>query len=764
MGGDTETLWEAWRTRRDGRAFDALVRPELGRALAFARTLGCSPEEAEDALQDSLVRLAGERGNAPARLGVRAWFYRTVRDRARSRRRSWWRSRARERKAARPEAVPPGDRQAAIREEVECILATLAAGDREAVTLHYLQDLDYREMGVVLGASENACRIRVHRALERLRASLGPGAATMIAALPLPAVTGGASMVKAALAGAAGGGAAAGTTGAAGGVAMASTTKSAVTAAAALGLAAAAGGGGYFLGSAGPGSAPVAGRTGPPVASTDGVVSRSPGAGESAPASSPASPAAPTGEADPLAGLSLTAEEREFLRGALVAERARREAARIDPSDGGLDVLRRTRESGAPTGDLLRDHASMAAHVRTGDGEGREIASDGKDPTVVNLADLAGKSAVVRFGPGRFVLDRRSDEFRNIRKGRVVDSIEIRGAGMDRTTLELGDSNLLFVSGVLKNLRIRDLTIDQGLRGRNLLDARGEVALSLENVRFLGTDTYLHVSGPFYLAARGCEFLGGGETHTLALRARGLALFEDCLFADQQAVFLGNSGGSAGMEVALRGCTFENSHVADSRMEYQGKPEYAIRVSGGKVLLGPPDMDPADRRKRWGGDWVTATDDVRWGEGAARFTVGDLLNAVGAASVGGDDFLLCIRPLEARGAGARILRLDIGERTSGSKRARYVAWSGSSVEDVKVEDRSGGPGLPKPGDVAGLPDLASAVRRSAIPLDAACASISYGHEARVDGNPVPTIHVQGPRDWPSWTIAAGTGEILFKSP
>ncbi len=46
-------------------------------------------------------------------------------------------------------------------DEVETALATLPETLREAVVLRDLHDLEYREMAHVLGASENACRIRV---------------------------------------------------------------------------------------------------------------------------------------------------------------------------------------------------------------------------------------------------------------------------------------------------------------------------------------------------------------------------------------------------------------------------------------------------------------------------------------------------------------------------------------------------------------------------------------------------------------------------
>jgi RNA polymerase sigma-70 factor (ECF subfamily) len=189
MATAPDVHWESWRRLRDPASFEALVRPELGRAFAFARSLGCSEADAEDVLQESLVRLAAERSDRPSRVGVRAWLYRTVRDRARSRRRSWWRRRAREARAARPEAAPARTGDLEVREQVEVALAALPDAEREAVRLRYLQDLDYRDMAHVLGVSENACRTRVHRALESLKKRFGEGAATMVAALPVPAPT-----------------------------------------------------------------------------------------------------------------------------------------------------------------------------------------------------------------------------------------------------------------------------------------------------------------------------------------------------------------------------------------------------------------------------------------------------------------------------------------------------------------------------------------------------------------------------------------------
>src|SRR5436190_20065889 len=96
MSEPAPSLWTAWTGDRDQRAFEALVRPELPHAVGFARRLGCTAADAEDALQDALVRLAVVRDDAPLEMGLRTWLFREVRVRARSRLRSERRRRSRQ--------------------------------------------------------------------------------------------------------------------------------------------------------------------------------------------------------------------------------------------------------------------------------------------------------------------------------------------------------------------------------------------------------------------------------------------------------------------------------------------------------------------------------------------------------------------------------------------------------------------------------------------------------------------------------------------
>ncbi len=193
MNDVERSLWRAWEERRDSDSFERLVRPHLRFLSDFARRAGCGAE-ADDAVQTALVELAQARGDRPLRVPLRAWLGRSVLQQARMQRRSRGRRVRHESAAARPERVEP---ETSKHDELERALGRLDADARLAVELRYLHDLDYREIAHILRKSEIACRIRVHRAIARLREELGVLAPAMVAALPL---LGGATAARAELA------------------------------------------------------------------------------------------------------------------------------------------------------------------------------------------------------------------------------------------------------------------------------------------------------------------------------------------------------------------------------------------------------------------------------------------------------------------------------------------------------------------------------------------------------------------------------------
>lgn len=186
MATETTRLWNAWRARCDESAFEKLVRPELPATYHLAQRLGLGRADAEDVVQDALLQLAQVRTDVPGRVGVGAWLMRTVRFQSLTRRRTDRRRRKHE--TAETRRRPSSDGCTFdVREEVERALGQLDEADRQILMFRFLYDLDYREIAYVLGISENACRIRVHRASEHMRGRIGRKAPALLAAIPLPA-------------------------------------------------------------------------------------------------------------------------------------------------------------------------------------------------------------------------------------------------------------------------------------------------------------------------------------------------------------------------------------------------------------------------------------------------------------------------------------------------------------------------------------------------------------------------------------------------
>lgn len=149
----------------------ARYRPRLGRYAL--RVLG-NREDAEEALQDSLVRSfrALERCANPERFG--AWVFAILVNRCRTR---WARRDRLDRNATADAAylaaaVGPGDSELEWREEIQRALLRLPQEQREAFLLKHVEDLSYEEMAAVTRASVSALKMRVNRACERLRAEL----------------------------------------------------------------------------------------------------------------------------------------------------------------------------------------------------------------------------------------------------------------------------------------------------------------------------------------------------------------------------------------------------------------------------------------------------------------------------------------------------------------------------------------------------------------------------------------------------------------
>jgi RNA polymerase sigma-70 factor (ECF subfamily) len=129
---------------------------------------------AEELVQEAFARVWASPKTPQAEPDFRRWLYRAITNLARDHHRRrlvetavrFW---------DRP-AVDPIDvvvHRAEDRELLNALLS-LPFADRQAIYLHYFEGLSFAEVGEMLGTRENAARVRVHRALKRLRGRLGP--------------------------------------------------------------------------------------------------------------------------------------------------------------------------------------------------------------------------------------------------------------------------------------------------------------------------------------------------------------------------------------------------------------------------------------------------------------------------------------------------------------------------------------------------------------------------------------------------------------
>lgn len=142
-------------------------RRHYGQVYRFVRRRSESAAEAEDVaaevFADAAARLDRFR---PGATPVLAWLY-TV-----ARRRLVDEARRRSRRVAAAPVQPAAEYGADVAAALGRALRTLPAAQRDVVVLKLINGLSFREIAERLGASEAACKMRLSRALERLRAEL----------------------------------------------------------------------------------------------------------------------------------------------------------------------------------------------------------------------------------------------------------------------------------------------------------------------------------------------------------------------------------------------------------------------------------------------------------------------------------------------------------------------------------------------------------------------------------------------------------------
>jgi RNA polymerase sigma factor (sigma-70 family) len=165
--------WQLLREyRRDGSqaAFSRLVERHLRPVYATCLREVHDPHLAEDVTQAVFLVLARKGPSLRAGVPLSGWLFNVARYAARNALRQEARRAARERKAAEMQATASeADSWREIDPVLNDALATLKSGDREIILLRFFHELSFGETGEALGISEDAAKMRVGRAVEKLR-------------------------------------------------------------------------------------------------------------------------------------------------------------------------------------------------------------------------------------------------------------------------------------------------------------------------------------------------------------------------------------------------------------------------------------------------------------------------------------------------------------------------------------------------------------------------------------------------------------------
>ncbi len=167
-------------------AFSQIVSRHINFVYSVCRRETGDAALAEDVTQVVFLILAQKAVTLRIETSLSGWLFQTARFASKNARRREAYRKMQEQKA-QEQAAPLGQGENTLWNQVEphlnAALAALSAKDREAVLLRFADGLSFPELSAALGTSENAARMRVSRAVSRLRQSFAGAGITLSAAV-----------------------------------------------------------------------------------------------------------------------------------------------------------------------------------------------------------------------------------------------------------------------------------------------------------------------------------------------------------------------------------------------------------------------------------------------------------------------------------------------------------------------------------------------------------------------------------------------------
>jgi uncharacterized protein (TIGR03435 family) len=188
---DDHQLLAEFARKNSEAAFAALVQRHVNLVYSVAlRSVG-NVHDAEEITQAVFIILARKAKSFSRKTILSGWLYQTTQLTAANFLRGKIRRQKREQEAYMQSALNKSEPDVwpQIAPLLDDALGKLGEKDRDAIVLRFFENKNLRDVGAALGASEDAAKMRVNRALEKLRKIFAKRGATFSAALIAGAVS-----------------------------------------------------------------------------------------------------------------------------------------------------------------------------------------------------------------------------------------------------------------------------------------------------------------------------------------------------------------------------------------------------------------------------------------------------------------------------------------------------------------------------------------------------------------------------------------------
>jgi RNA polymerase sigma factor (sigma-70 family) len=175
LESDDISLLQQYASSNSESAFTALVERHVNLVYSVAlRSVGHA-HAAEEIAQAVFIILAKKARNLSKRTVLSGWLYQTTRLTAANYLRTEIRRQKREQEAYMQSLLnePGPEVWRQIAPLLDDAMGRMGERDRNAIVLRFLENKNLREVGTALGTSEDAAKMRVNRALEKLRKYFG---------------------------------------------------------------------------------------------------------------------------------------------------------------------------------------------------------------------------------------------------------------------------------------------------------------------------------------------------------------------------------------------------------------------------------------------------------------------------------------------------------------------------------------------------------------------------------------------------------------